>query len=69
MRQRHTFVLTILLDDQDPSFLRGRVLSVTSAEEITFVEVDGLIRFIRAQIKPDDVPAQVQAAMPERSNK
>jgi hypothetical protein len=50
MRQPHTFVLTLLPDDQNAGFLRGRIRLVASEEEATFIGINELIHLIRWQI-------------------
>jgi hypothetical protein len=54
MRQPHTFLLTVLLDDHDATTLRGRVRFIASEEETSFVGIDELIRFMRTQVERYD---------------
>ncbi len=51
MRQPHTFLLTILLDERDPALICGRICFVATAEEETFTGVDDLLRWMRAQVE------------------
>ncbi len=50
MRQPRTFILTLMLDDPDSSIIRGRIRSVESDQEINFVGVEELVRFVRGQV-------------------
>jgi hypothetical protein len=51
MRQPHTFLITVLLDDHDTTTLRGRVRFIASGEETSFVGINELVPFIRLQIE------------------
>ncbi len=51
MRQPHTFLLTILLDEHDPALFCGRICFVATAEEETFTGVDDLVRWVRARVE------------------
>lgn len=47
MRQPHTFLLTVLLDDDDPSRFCGRVRLVATGQEVTFTQAEELLQFLR----------------------
>lgn len=49
MRQRQTFILSLLVDDAEPSALRGRVRHVASETELLFSGADQLVAFLRQQ--------------------
>jgi hypothetical protein len=59
MRLPLTFVLTLLLDDQNPGLFHGRVRSVATDDEITFSGPDELVALLRSeivQVKPEPAP-------------
>lgn len=64
MRLPLTFVLTILLDDQNPGLFHGRLRSVAVDVELTFSGPDDLVALLRAAVV-DDKPALAPASSEE----
>ncbi len=64
MRHPQTFILTLLVDDQDTSSICGRVRSVSSSDETAFAGLDALIQFIHAQMASPDQKPDIRAAGP-----
>lgn len=46
MRHPATFMLTVLLDEHNPTLLQGRACLVSTGEEITFTKVEELVSFL-----------------------
>lgn len=56
MRQTHTFILTLVSDDDQPGLWRGRVRRVATGDEAAFVGIKELVRLVRAQTLLSDHP-------------
>ncbi len=51
MRQPQTFVLTLLLDECQPTLFRGRALAVTTGAQATFLSIEELLCFLQDQTR------------------
>lgn len=61
MRQRHTYLLQLVVDEAEPTVLRGRLHHVASASATPFTGGEQLLALLQAQL------AARRAAPPERT--
>ena len=64
MRLPVTFVLTILLDDQNPGLFHGRLRSVAADVEMAFTGPDELVALLRSEIARDKHQFAVNPSTP-----
>jgi hypothetical protein len=68
MREPKTFILTILLDEQDAEALHGRLRSVATGAEGTFSGVSELVARLRAELGAASGAETPRAAGPDASD-
>ncbi len=58
MRRPLTFLLTLLLDEQDLTLFRGRIRAIATEREAFFARLEELLEFVRAETTGKTYPAE-----------
>jgi hypothetical protein len=60
MRQSHSFLLTVIIPDDHPEEVRGRVQFIATGHEAFFTDLAQLAKFLRSEI--NDYQAEISSA-------